>query len=133
MKTSIKFLTTPFLNTTSDDVFSAVHMSPLTFSFLTIEYPVDCLNSHIHPFVTNDLLFGACLMIPSVIFTFMRSKLQHHYSHFITHFYEIMRKKCTASSKNCWNMNGCTSKGDDLARTRTLSCQAPPELRLSVC
>ena len=82
----------PILNTIFDDIFSAVHMSPLIFSFLPIEYTVDYLNSNVHPSETNDLLFGACLMIPSVIFTFMRPKLQHHYSHFITHVYEIMRK-----------------------------------------
>lgn len=44
------------------------------------EYIVDCLNSRVHPFETNDSPFGACLMTPNVISTFMRPRFQHMFS-----------------------------------------------------
>lgn len=102
---------TSFLNTTFDDIFPAIHTCPLIFFFLTTEHPVDCFNSNVHPFETNDWPFRACLMIPDVISTFLTPKLQHHYSHFITGVYEIMsKKKCTTSSKNGSNIQVVPAK-----------------------
>lgn len=121
------------LNAIFDDIFSAVHMSPLIFSFLTIEYPVDYLNSNVHPFETNDLLFGACSMIPNVIVTFMRPKLQHHYSHFITHVYETMRKNALKVQRIAGTRKAIQAEMMILPITWTLGCQALPELRMSVC
>lgn len=71
--------------------------------FLTVEHPVDYLNSNVHPAETTDLPFGARLTIPRVTVTFMRRRHQHRQSHFITRVYDIMRKKSTESLKNCWN------------------------------
>lgn len=99
MKSNMKFLMTSFLNTMFDDIFAEAHTCPLISFSLTTEYPLDCLNSNVCPFETNDLPFGACFIIPGGTSTILTSKLQYHYSHFITCVYEI-----TSGEKTHYNL-----------------------------
>ena len=107
---------------------------PFNFLFPHKWIPIhDCLNSNVCPFETNDLPFGACFIIPGVISTFPRPKLQHHYSHFITWVYEIMsRKKMHHNLKELLSHPSCTSKGDGL-KTWTLGWPVLPVRIRDVC
>lgn len=68
-------------------------MSPLIFSLLTTEYPVDYLNSNVCPLETNILLIWVIFNDSQCYLPIYETQaLQYHYSHFIIRVHKIMKE-----------------------------------------